>query len=107
MVRVPAGMTVWIASGLVLSTVACGPRADAPEERTAAPAPEEKVPVRGATEPRIVVLGDSLTAGLGLPMAEAFPSQLQRHLDDDGLKYAIVNAGVSGDTSAGGVSRLD
>ena len=61
----------------------------------------------GATGPRVVILGDSLTAGLGLPMARAYPSLLQRHVDDAGLMYTIVNAGVSGDTSAGGLSRLD
>jgi len=63
--------------------------------------------VAGATGPRVVILGDSLTAGLGLPMARAYPSLLQRHVDDAGLMYTIVNAGVSGDTSAGGLSRLD
>jgi acyl-CoA thioesterase-1 len=55
----------------------------------------------------VVILGDSLTAGLGLPMSRAYPSLLQRHIDDAGLKYTVVNAGVSGDTSAGGLSRLD
>jgi acyl-CoA thioesterase-1 len=69
----------------------------------AAPLP----PVAGASGPRIVLLGDSLTAGLGLPIAQAYPSRLQRHLDDAGVMYTIVNAGVSGDTSAGGLSRLD
>src|SRR5438552_9919786 len=40
-------------------------------------------------------------------MSQAFPSRLQGHLDDEGLHYTIVNAGISGDTSAGGLSRLD
>ena len=57
--------------------------------------------------PRIVVLGDSLTAGLGLAPDDAYPSLLQQRVDGAGLKYVIVNAGVSGDTSAGGLSRLD
>jgi acyl-CoA thioesterase I len=57
--------------------------------------------------PRIVVLGDSLTAGLGLSADEAYPALLQRLVDTAGLKYHVVNAGVSGDTSAGGLSRLD
>jgi acyl-CoA thioesterase I len=56
---------------------------------------------------RIVVLGDSLTAGLGLPIAQAYPSLLQQRLKDEGFDYEVVNAGVSGDTSAGGLSRLD
>jgi acyl-CoA thioesterase-1 len=54
-----------------------------------------------------VVLGDSLTAGLGLAPAAAFPALLQQQIDAAGLRYEVVNAGVSGDTSAGGVSRLD
>lgn len=57
--------------------------------------------------PRIVVLGDSLTAGLGLPVGQAYPTLLQQRLNDAGLHYEVVNAGVSGDTSAGGLSRLD
>jgi acyl-CoA thioesterase-1 len=56
--------------------------------------------------PRIVVLGDSLTAGLGLSPEEAFPSRLQERLDAEGLAFDIVNAGVSGDTTAGGLRRL-
>ena len=57
--------------------------------------------------PKIVAFGDSLTAGYGLKPAESFPSLLQRKLEADGFQYEVVNAGVSGDTSAGGVRRLD
>jgi acyl-CoA thioesterase I len=57
--------------------------------------------------PRIAVLGDSLTAGLGLPIEQSYPSVLQRRLIKEGLEFEVVNAGVSGDTSAGGLSRLD
>jgi acyl-CoA thioesterase I len=60
-----------------------------------------------ATAPRIIVLGDSLTAGLGLPVEESFPSLIQQRLDKAGLRYLVLNAGVSGDTSAGGLRRLD
>jgi len=95
---------------------ACRPRGDASgglsKERrasaAASPGADGPLPaVAGATGPRVVILGDSLTAGLGLPMARAYPSLLQRHIADAGLMYTIVNAGVSGDTSAGGLSRLD
>ena len=55
----------------------------------------------------IVAFGDSLTAGYGLPANEAFPAQLQRALDSKGLTVNVVNAGVSGDTATGGLSRLD
>ena len=54
-----------------------------------------------------MVLGDSLTAGLGLPVEQSYPTLLQKKVDDAGLNYDVVNAGVSGDTSAGGLSRLD
>ena len=59
------------------------------------------------TRPRVVFLGDSLTAGLGLSPDQAYPTLLQQKADTDGLSVRIVNAGVSGDTSAGGLSRLD
>ena len=57
--------------------------------------------------PKIIAFGDSLTAGLGLTAAESYPSLLQKKLDSDGYKYVVVNAGVSGDTSAGGLGRID
>jgi acyl-CoA thioesterase-1 len=56
---------------------------------------------------KLVVLGDSLSAGLGLPAAAAFPAQLEKALKDKGLNVAIDNAGVSGDTASGGLDRLD
>jgi acyl-CoA thioesterase I len=55
----------------------------------------------------IVALGDSLTAGLGLAANEAFPAQLQRALEVKGVATAVANAGVSGDTTAAGLSRLE
>jgi acyl-CoA thioesterase-1 len=66
------------------------------------------VPAQAADGPvKIVVLGDSLSAGLGLPAADAFPAQLEKALRDKGLNVAINNAGVSGDTASGGLDRLD
>jgi acyl-CoA thioesterase-1 len=56
---------------------------------------------------KMVVLGDSLSAGLGLPASSAFPTRLQKALDDKGIAVEMVNAGVSGDTSSGGRDRLD
>lgn len=58
-------------------------------------------------ETRILGLGDSLMAGYGLPPGESFPDQLQRALAAEGIAAEVVNAGVSGDTTAGGRSRLD
>ena len=57
--------------------------------------------------PRIVAFGDSLTAGLGVAQEEAYPARLQRRLDERGLRYRVINAGVSGDTTAGGLRRVD
>jgi acyl-CoA thioesterase I len=56
---------------------------------------------------KIVALGDSLTAGLGLPADAVFPLRLQRALTKRGVAAEVVNAGVSGDTTADGLSRLD
>jgi len=56
---------------------------------------------------RILGLGDSLMAGYGLPPGESFPDQLQRALMAEGIAAEVTNAGVSGDTSAGGRARLD
>src|SRR4051794_4928637 len=56
---------------------------------------------------RILAFGDSLTAGFGLPPDKGFPAQLEARLRADGIDAHVVNAGVSGDTSAGGLARLD
>jgi acyl-CoA thioesterase-1 len=93
---------------LCLLTVAggcsrAGGEGTAPDPRktdaTAAPAADRR--------PKVVVLGDSLTAGLGLSPADSFPALLQRKIDEAGMHFEVVNAGVSGDTSAGGLRRLD
>ena len=57
--------------------------------------------------PKIVAFGDSLTEGMGIPAGETYPAVLQKMLDADGYRYEVVNAGVSGETSAGGLRRLD
>jgi acyl-CoA thioesterase-1 len=57
--------------------------------------------------PVILDFGDSLTAGFGLPAGQAFPVQLQMWLHERGIEVRVVNAGVSGDTTAGGLARLD
>jgi acyl-CoA thioesterase-1 len=93
----------------------CAPRDQDTDSRTTAaasssPAAGDRAPAPAPAahaRPRIVVLGDSLTAGLGLPVARAYPTLLQERLHDEGIDDEVVNAGVSGDTSAGGLSRLD
>jgi acyl-CoA thioesterase-1 len=58
-------------------------------------------------KPKIVAFGDSLTAGFGLAEKESYPYLLQKKLEADGYDYEIVNAGVSGETSLGGLERVD
>ncbi len=65
-------------------------------------------PVLAADAPvKIVALGDSLTAGFGLPREDAFPAKLEAALKAKGLAVDVANAGVSGDTASGGLARLD
>lgn len=107
----PVATCAWLF--VVAAGLACGgapaSRADAPPPVVAAPvtseAPAAPVPVPAAR--RIVILGDSLTAGLGLPADQAYPALLQARLDERRNGWQVVNAGVSGDTSAGGLRRLD
>jgi acyl-CoA thioesterase-1 len=116
-------MKLRLALTLALTAAACAPRADTVEDPARAPSKDVRAPATGstagaavpngaaaaaaATRPRIAVLGDSLTAGLGVSKTAAFPSLLQQRLDAAGLDFEVVNAGVSGDTSAGGLARLD
>ena len=73
-----------------------------PDDRRSRPGPA------WPSRPRVVVLGDSLTAGYGLPSKDlAFPALLQKDIDAAGLEFEVVNMGVSGDTTAGGLRRLD
>jgi acyl-CoA thioesterase-1 len=65
------------------------------------------VPLANARAPEIVAFGDSLTAGLGLPPDASFPARLEARLRADGIEARVVNAGVSGDTTAAGLARLD
>ena len=91
--------------------IACQSKTEAPAAAPPAATPsasaESPKPAPSSTRPRIVALGDSLTAGLGLAPDQAYPALLQRRLNDAGLDYDVINAGVSGDTSAGGLQRLD
>ena len=89
---------------------ACTRSEPAAAHESTGPAPPRAAPVEQspqASRPRVVFLGDSLTAGLGLPPEQSVPSLIQRRLNEAGYDYEVVNQGVSGDTSAGGVSRLE
>jgi len=75
-----------------------------------AQSPTASAPAAGGTKPdrkTIVVLGDSLAAGFGLDLSEAFPALLQNKIDKVGWNFNVINAGVSGDTTAGGLRRID
>jgi acyl-CoA thioesterase-1 len=75
---------------------------------TAASSAFAQAPAPAAAKPiKMVVLGDSLSAGLGLAAADSFPQKLQKALKDKGIEVDMINAGVSGDTSSGGRDRLD
>jgi acyl-CoA thioesterase-1 len=99
---------VWITaaalSALIALSAACNRRAQAPDSAAPARVPEEaSKPVQGT----LVFLGDSLTAGLGLAQEQAFPALIEARLQTEGRPWKVVNAGVSGDTTAGGAARLD
>jgi acyl-CoA thioesterase-1 len=69
---------------------------------------DAQTPAGSAAKPiKMVVLGDSLSAGLGLSAASAFPAKLQKALENKGIEVDMINAGVSGDTSSSGRDRLD
>ena len=93
--------------GIILAAIymsACG----AAEKRSSANANRPLVKPEVATgRAKIVAFGDSLTAGFGLTENESYPYLLQEKLKADGYDYEVVNAGVSGDTSQGGLERID
>lgn len=106
---------------LTLALVACEAKRDAPARATSSgPVAERPLPSplseREGTKaqdasanrerPLVVFLGDSLAAGLHLPAEQAFPAVMQRALEGEGVPFRLVNAGVSGDTTAGGLSRV-
>jgi acyl-CoA thioesterase-1 len=92
---ISTGMTMaaLLAAELTLAGAGCARAEDPPEANT--------------NRPAILVLGDSLAAGLGVDPSEAYPALLQKKVDTAGLNFAVINGGVSGDTSAGGLRRIN
>lgn len=84
--RASAGKTFWF---VLLGAILLGLIAAAPSPRT------------------VLFLGDSITAGYGLDLSEAYPALLQQRINQHGLNFKVINAGQSGDTSAGGLGRMD
>ena len=99
-----------VPAALVATLLACGKRSDGgtPAADSAPPVLTDSAAPRD-TRPAIVFLGTSLTAGYGLadPAKEAFPALLQKKLDSAGRRFRVVNAGQSGESSAGALSRID
>jgi acyl-CoA thioesterase-1 len=98
--------------GALAVSAACAPSdardADAAEiQRPSGAVAPVATQTSAAARPRIVFLGDSLTAGFGLGEEDHVTSLIQSRLDEAGYRYEVVNRGVSGDTSAGGLSRLE
>ena len=62
---------------------------------------------QNSEEKRILFFGDSITAGLGVDKSQSFPALIQQKLDSAGMNYEVINAGLSGETSAGGLRRID
>ena len=83
------------------------PKGETAAASSAAGHEEEAVaPSAVATQPSLIFLGDSLTAGFGLAADEALPALIQERVDEAKLGYQVINAGRSGDTTAGGLARL-
>lgn len=90
---------------LAIFAAACGSSSGGRENVSTEPLAE--LPPVASNRPKIVAFGDSLTAGFGLTEKESYPYLLQQKLKADGYDYEIVNAGISGDTTLGGLERID
>jgi acyl-CoA thioesterase-1 len=95
-----------IAAAAVLATLACAPTEQVPEQSTTAHANVDTARSRDTTGV-ILFLGTSLTAGYGIGAQHAYPALIQQKLDSAGYALRVVNAGISGETSAGGLRRID
>ncbi len=95
-----------LAASIILPcALACGRGGEPARQAPQASQPPVQAPDSG--RPVVLFLGTSLTAGLGLSESEAYPALIQRKVDSAGILVRVVNAGLSGETSAGGLRRLD
>jgi acyl-CoA thioesterase-1 len=96
-----------IALAIGLAQIGCGgSKTGPPEARTEPVQAKPAAAVAADSRPVVVAFGDSLTAGFGAEPGNSYPDFLQKDLDKAGLKWRVVNAGVSGDTTTDGVNRL-
>lgn len=102
-------MSNFIRSTLILSFIifltACG--ASSAKSEFEKPKDSVQIPPTVSNKPKIIAFGDSLTAGFGLSEKESYPYLLQEKLRAEGYDFEVVNAGISGDTSVGGLERID
>jgi acyl-CoA thioesterase I len=94
-------------SAIILMVVFCLYLAGCSGESASNDAASKTATAKQPTRKTIVAVGDSLTAGLGVDESEAYPAQLQKKLAGDGYYFNVVNAGVSGETSSGALSRIE
>lgn len=91
---------------LTLFIASCGSEPEPAPPQRAEPANIPQQPAQPDNRPLILAFGNSLTAGYGVPPGFGYPEQLQQVLDRHGFRYRVVNAGISGDTTSGGLARL-
>ncbi len=107
---IPKSRIYAVAALVVPSLFACGPGEpdhEVSQSGTAATTPAAVSPSRTGDAPAVVFLGTSLTAGYGVGEQSAYPAVIQSLIDSAGLEFEVVNAGVSGETSAGALARID
>ena len=103
--RIPRILIIIFAGILLAAGSGCG--VSSADTKEAGNRPPAAPPSLKDERPKIIAFGDSLTAGFGLTEKESYPYLLQKKLEADGLNYEVINAGVSGDTSLGGLERID
>lgn len=92
---------------LTLLILGCGGKTSEKKNQKESNVEAETVVTSSDSKKKILFFGDSLTAGYGLEMGEAFPTLIQQKIDSLGLEYRVINAGLSGETTASGKNRLD
>ena len=100
----------WLMASLVLFLLSCEPAAkkgETKENKPSSASVTNDEQVAKEADGTIVFFGNSLTAGYGLEQSESFPSLIQQRIDSLGLQYRVVNAGLSGETTASGKNRLE
>jgi acyl-CoA thioesterase-1 len=97
----------YVACAVGFALAACGRARNEPGLGGSRDPADTAAASQAGAEPTVVFVGTSLTAGFGLDPAQAYPALLQAKIDSAGMRYRVVNAGVSGETSAGALRRID